>query len=152
MTLLQKTMASTLGVLVGVAVYRAYQGQNGTTASSAGTGAAPPMNLTGSAGAAGEMTPEIRSLLADVQSSKTETRLFAIKAIGNLGPKGREAVPTLAKLLRDKDKRIRILTAHTLGKIGPDAKDALPALRKYAETWRPAERSTAKTAIKRIDI
>ena len=98
-----------------------------------------------------EANSEIRSLLNNLQSTNTETRLFAIQAIGNLGPKATAAVNPLTSLLSDKNSSVRILTAQALGKIGANAKGALPALGKLSESGSLSERSMANLAIKKIN-
>ncbi len=47
-----------------------------------------------------------------------------------LGGMGVEGVPTLTKLLGDKDAHVRAAAADSLGTIGPAAKDAAPALKR----------------------
>ncbi len=156
MTALQKFIASaTVIVLAGTGTYYARQAQNTFKSSSSsappGTEAvAPAKSPTGSTEFAREVAPEVQSLLAKLQSSNPETRLHAIKAIGNLGPKGAVAVPMLRRL-DDQERSVRVLTAHALGKIGPAASLAFPALRKQARLGSAAEQSMANRAIRKIE-
>ncbi|MFQ5795664.1 MAG: HEAT repeat domain-containing protein [Candidatus Bipolaricaulia bacterium] len=50
---------------------------------------------------------------------------LAVRKLVKIGP---AAVPTLIKVLQDKDVDVRQEAAEALGKIGPDARDAVPAL------------------------
>lgn len=55
-----------------------------------------------------------------------------IVAIGQLGPAGQWAVPTLTRLLRDRRPGIRRISAEALGRIGPD-EEAVRALTVASE-------------------
>jgi HEAT repeat protein len=63
------------------------------------------------------------SRLSDIRSS-------AAKAIGNIGPAAREAVPALIPMLKSEEACERAAAAGALGKIGPAAKKALPVLKR----------------------
>jgi HEAT repeat protein len=57
-----------------------------------------------------------------------ETRQMAVFGFYALGPMGKDAVPALIELLRDKDIGVRYHAAQCLGYIGPDAESAIPQL------------------------
>ncbi len=52
----------------------------------------------------------------------------AAKALGNIGPDAKEAVPALIKALENDESDVRKAAAEALGNIGPDAKEAISAL------------------------
>ena len=57
----------------------------------------------------------------------SDVRDCCARALGEIGPKAKEAVPALIGALGDKSVRGNAIIA--LGKMGPAAKDAIPALR-----------------------
>ncbi len=63
-------------------------------------------------------------------SSQSEAREWAARAIGNIGPEASVAVPYLIPLLSDENDYVRSNAAEALGKIGPAAEQALPFLKK----------------------
>src|SRR5262245_48628888 len=63
-----------------------------------------------------------------------------------------ESVPVLLGLLRDPDRRLRVIAAKGLGNVGPDARDAVPALlRRAADDPDAQVRVVAAWALHRID-
>ncbi|MBL8850459.1 MAG: HEAT repeat domain-containing protein [Planctomycetaceae bacterium] len=69
-----------------------------------------------------------------------------IVAVGNLGPDGDWAVPTLTTLLQDRRPGVRRLAAEALGKIGPDAA-ARTALERAARDSDDRVREAATAAL-----
>jgi HEAT repeat protein len=65
--------------------------------------------------------PTTEKLLEMLKSPRTETRLQAMKALGNLGNAGKDAVPALRALLRHEDKAVADQAARSLAQIGPYA-------------------------------
>src|SRR5262249_22050969 len=55
-------------------------------------------------------------------------RLEAARAIAEMGPAAKDAVPALIAVLKDKNREVRKAAAGALGKIGPAAEPAVPAL------------------------
>jgi HEAT repeat protein len=57
-------------------------------------------------------------------------RVSAAKAVGQIGPEAREALPALIEIVKDETEHrgIRILAVKALGHMGPQAKTAIPAL------------------------
>src|SRR4051812_9712052 len=87
---------------------------------------APPADPPADAGP----PPCTRTLLtwaADLRGEDAAARRAAADAFIKAGPKARAAVPTLVKLIGEKNVHID-LVADVLGAIGPDAKEAVPAL------------------------
>jgi HEAT repeat protein len=87
-----------------------------------------------------------------LRSSDPEFRREAARALGQMGPEAKEAVPSLMAALKDEDRAVRIQAAHALGEIGPEAKAAVPALRESMVTCKDgaALRHTL-AALRRID-
>ena len=73
-------------------------------------------------------------------------------AIGEMGPEGAWAVPTLVELLSHESAKIRSLAARTLGRIGPAAGAAKSALRRAVDEPNVAVQDAARDALERIDV
>ena len=58
-----------------------------------------------------------------------ETRMNAVVALREMGPKARNAVPDLIERLSDPGSSIRLHSAIALGNLGPAASDAVPHLK-----------------------
>jgi len=71
-------------------------------------------------------TSAVRAGLAD---KKPDLRAAAVRALLELGP-GTDDLPTLLKLLKDRDDATREAAARCLGRLGPAAKEAVPRLVK----------------------
>jgi HEAT repeat protein len=81
------------------------------------------------------------------QAAGAAEKYWIAIAIGHLGPAGKEAAPTLAGALRDRDSWVRAAVVSALGDIGPAAASAIPAMqealklshgssrRVYIEAW-----------------
>jgi len=72
-------------------------------------------------------TAAIDCLVAALRN-KTGGRPAAARALGNLGPRAKRAVPALITLLKDPDYELPTQAAYTLGRIGPAAKAAAAPL------------------------
>jgi len=59
-----------------------------------------------------------------------EVRKDAAFALGRIGPRAKDAVPSLIRSLKDENKHVRREAVWALGAIGPSAKAAVPALTK----------------------
>jgi HEAT repeat protein len=70
-------------------------------------------------------------LVKDLKDESPNVRANACQALGVMKAAARDAVDPVAKLLDDKDLRIRAVM--TLGEIGPPAKKTLPALNKLLQ-------------------
>ena len=76
----------------------------------------------------------LQHLIDAVSHSDSGVRVAAYRALSQLGPKSKPAVPALVKALQeDKDNDELIGIVNTLGKIGPAAEEAVPAL---VELWK----------------
>jgi HEAT repeat protein len=62
----------------------------------------------------------------DLKSKRPEVRLAAARALGNMGPKAKDAVPALCRALKDRHAGVRESVARALGEIR--SKAAVPAL------------------------
>jgi HEAT repeat protein len=62
------------------------------------------------------------------QQSSDETRLTALRALGEFGAEAAPAVPSIVALLEGDDPRMRMEAVETLGEIGPAASAAVPPL------------------------
>lgn len=65
-----------------------------------------------------EGTRDHQKLLAALNSEKQEERRIAIRRLGQLGPKAREAIPKLRDALKDSNHIIRLEAAIAIGFIG----------------------------------
>ena len=67
-------------------------------------------------------------------------------ALENMGPAARDAVPALAKAVRDPARSVRQAAVKALGAIGPEASPALPALDRaiQRESWPEAEEAVRR--------
>ena len=72
------------------------------------------------------------AIMALIQALKdkgdSSVRYWPAKALAQIGPKAKAAVPALAQALKDEDEWVRANAAEALGRIGPEAKAAVPAL------------------------
>ncbi len=59
-------------------------------------------------------------------------RAASIRALENLGPDAREALPRLIDLLADPERDVLLATIRALRRLGPAGRDALPALEELA--------------------
>jgi HEAT repeat protein len=61
-------------------------------------------------------------------------RISAAKAVGQIGPDAREALPALIEIVKDETEHrgIRILAVKALGHMGPEAKTAVPSLTRLS--------------------
>jgi HEAT repeat protein len=73
-------------------------------------------------------------------------RVGAARALGEVGPAAKEAVPALIAALKGMDDGVRESAASALGRIGPAAREAIPALEAAARdgVWG------AESALKKI--
>jgi HEAT repeat protein len=110
-----------------------------------------------------EAVPVLLGLLGSDQWDEWQS---ALRALGNMGPAARGAVPTLLTLLGDAERRLEVvrtlgllgaaeavphligllgddrlrpLALEALGRIGPAAREAIPALRQLAGRWGERE-------------
>lgn len=75
--------------------------------------------------------------------------IVLLKALGDMGPQAKVAVPLLIELLNERDA-LRPQILDTLGGIGPAAKDAIPAVE--ALTKEPALANAARVCLRRMGV
>lgn len=81
-----------------------------------------------------------RDLIARLTSDKTVVRWMAVAEVVQDGPRDKELVPALIRLLDDPYSTTRRLAIQALGRIGPDAVDAVDPLLGIVKSSRPANR------------
>jgi HEAT repeat protein len=74
----------------------------------------------------------VRAWLDDAGSIDPTLRTDAFKALSEMGPANRDAVPELTQGLQSNIFLVQAAAARALGRIGPNAKDAIPALEEAA--------------------
>src|SRR5438552_899946 len=84
--------------------------------------------LTGIAVGGVQDKTDYAALIKNLDSAERETRLDAINAIAELGPRAPKAVPPLVKILQEKDEELRLSAAIALGKIGKEAVEPVAKL------------------------
>lgn len=72
--------------------------------------------------------PPLAKYLEDLKTGDDPARAEAARALANIGPRGVEAVPSLARALRDENLEVRLEAAKALAIIGPEAREAVPDL------------------------
>jgi len=83
----------------------------------------------------------IPALMVALRDSNDNVRLAAISALGEFGPRAKDAIPAFIDALEDKNGRVGIAATRALGTFGPNAKAALPALNHLlAQTQLPRDR------------
>ena len=70
----------------------------------------------------------VRELTLRLSAHDSEDRLFAAKALGDIGPTARAAVPALIKALNDESTYVCAAAAKALGRVGEKSTAALLAL------------------------
>ncbi len=83
----------------------------------------------------------VLKIIAD-QDPSADFRIWAIRALGLIGAKSNNVVPTLLKMLDDANVDIRNAAAYSLGEIRP-TRAVLPALLGKLNDGNPSERSLA---------
>jgi len=63
-----------------------------------------------------------------LEHEDVEVRRSAARALQEMGPGAKEAVPVLVKALQDKDELVRTNAGFALGRVGPEAEQAIPNL------------------------
>ena len=79
-----------------------------------------------------------------------KTRYWGLIILHELGPKAKDAVPTLVEILSDKRAEVRMEALMALAAIGPDAKDAAGAVIKQLSDPEVAVQRAAALAAGRI--
>jgi len=101
--------------------------------------------------AAGEASPEVQKLLAELRQDDEYASVAAANKLRDLGPQAKQAVPALALGLRSKHKWVRVAAAEALGAIGPDAQPVLTCLEQAASAEDADLRAAAQAAKQKIE-
>jgi hypothetical protein len=92
-----------------------------------------------------------RYWIASLKSPNSQVRGHAIFALGAMGADGGDAVPALARVLReDADREARHQAALALSKMAPASRAAVPALAEALADQEPAVRMNAAIALFRL--
>lgn len=92
-----------------------------------------PLDRSRSAEELGKREDDVLPQLLELTRSKNpNARLGAVAALGHLKARAVPALDTLAQLLNDDDRWLRVQTAEALRTIGQDAKPVLPQMLKAA--------------------
>ena len=92
------------------------------------------------------------AVLPCTRMSSVGARANAFCALGSMGCEARQQVPDLVRLLKHRDKQVRIYAAQVLAGIGADSKPAIPALRRELEaTLDPSLTNCFSQVITRIE-
>ena len=99
-----------------------------------------------------------------LKSTKTKDREEAALTLGELGPKAKDAVPSLILALKDNSRKLNMQVVDALARIGPDAKSAIPALKNLSnqtkskrtrqmilQAIQDIERTSTKWTIERLN-
>jgi hypothetical protein len=74
---------------------------------------------------------EVRRYRESLKSPEVDVRRAAARALGEIGPGAKDAVPDLVEALNDAD--MDLIAVWALGKIGPAAIAVVPAMRRWLE-------------------
>jgi HEAT repeat protein/S1-C subfamily serine protease len=99
-------------------------------------------------GAGGFTEADLPALVGELGSTDATARARAAQHLGAMGPKAKNAVDALMKLLQDPDKLAKKLALTALGNIGPDARPACDAL--LAVLKDPADASMREEAARAL--
>jgi HEAT repeat protein len=70
----------------------------------------------------------VDELVINLQGSDPDVRYRAARALSDIGPEAKDAVPVLIKCLKDRSPDVRFEAALALGAIGQAAEAAIPAI------------------------
>lgn len=85
-----------------------------------------------------------------LKSDNAEVRLEAVRALGQMGPGSRRAVPDLAAALKDPNDTVRLNAALALYKVGPEAVEALDELIDALKDPHPQVRMNSALALTQL--
>jgi HEAT repeat protein len=94
--------------------------------------------------------PAVPHLVALLGHEDRRVRSRAARTLGRIGPDAREAVPALARALKDEEVVV-INAVNALMAMGPAAREALPALERARFRLHPDISFMAASAVARID-
>lgn len=79
----------------------------------------------------------VPGLIGALGGDSQEIRIWATRALGELGPAARPAVPALARLLKERGFDDGESAAKALGAIGPSASEAIPTIHSVLDALGP---------------
>jgi HEAT repeat protein len=85
-----------------------------------------------------------------IQDADVQTRLQAVKSLGNVGAKDAVVVPTLIIAVKDVDAEVRKAAVLALLRMGPAAKSAIPVLMEAREDSNAEVRECVEKALVKI--
>jgi HEAT repeat protein len=89
----------------------------------------------------------VNDLIAQLAHEDPQTRAKAVKALDDLGPEAKQALPALLKLLKDQDEGLRRSAQKALDAIGKPAKVDVPLLTSALKDESPLVRAYAAEAL-----
>ena len=96
----------------------------------------------------GDDAATAENLLITLQTNNDIPNRQAIEEIGKLGPKAKDAVPALMRIItQHRGGPLEAPAIVALGKIGPEAKAALPLLYEYAGSKSPGQDEAIERAV-----
>jgi HEAT repeat protein len=94
----------------------------------------------------------VPALILGLEAPEPDTRGTMARALGQLRPPQKDAVPPLARLLqRDGSEHVRLAACAALRELGPTARDAVPALRTALGDASRYVRECAQFALPQIE-
>lgn len=104
----------------------------------------------------GDTTPgsacevHVPSLMDALDDPDERARRWALRLLGRLGARSKEAVPAIESRLTDREEEVAFEAAHALGQLGRIAQQAAPALRAACTDRRSRVRASAAVALFRV--
>ena len=86
-----------------------------------------------------------------LRDANVVARCTAARALGQMGPQAREALPALLQALQDREPLVRDSVAEAIGCVGPDVPDATLALVQALTDTNSFVQATAAKALKKVD-
>jgi HEAT repeat protein len=86
-----------------------------------------------------------------LRDANVVARCTAARALGQMGPQAREALPALLQALQDREPLVRDSVAEAIGCVGPEAPEAVLALIQALTDTNSFVQATAAKALKKAD-
>lgn len=94
---------------------------------------------------------DVQKLADELRKANEQGAWAAPFFLVQFGPRGRDAVRPLIKLMDDRDPGMRLGAVVALGQLGPEAAPAMPFLVKHLQNPDPRMRAAAATTLGQID-
>jgi len=95
-------------------------------------------------------TPDVESLIQQLESDSEDKQALAAHELGELGPVAKSAVPALTNVVKESSVAARSEAIIALGKIGPAAAPAVPELAKLMRGYSVILKYNALQALRQI--